>query len=67
VEPVLLDPIGRPPARRTLAAEPPAELVHRDVKFALMLRSCQLKSRRDRCASAADYGNFDGLLITHFT
>jgi hypothetical protein len=64
---VLLDPIGRTTARRALAAEPPAELVYRDVEFALMLRSCQLKCRSDRRTSAADYGNFDGFLTTHFT
>ena len=62
MQPVLLDPIGRAPARRPLAAQPPAELVHGDLEAPFQLGPTQLESGRHRRAPTADDRDLDACL-----
>src|SRR6185437_11391914 len=65
VEAVFLDAIGGAASGGALAAEAPTELIDGDVEFVVKFGTSEIEGGGDRSASAADNGNFDGLLTTH--
>jgi hypothetical protein len=62
---VFLDTIGGSATGGALAAQPPAELVDRDVIAIVKFGSGELEGSGHCVATATDYGDFDRLLPRH--